>query len=124
MNCDIQKAATEDRDGRWGKGKARWGRGVGGEETEKEEEKEGWGVGSNKTAEGKGRPAAAQRDTLQPPIARQAGGDYGGGGGGCRRSGGERMQEGSGEFGEGEGGKGGTYCACTHCIQWLYAATF
>ena len=81
---------------------------------EKEEEKEeGWrGVGSNKTAEGQGRPAAAQRDTLQPPIGRQAGGDYGGGGG-CRRSGGERMQEGSaGSWGRGSG----WYVLCLHSL--------
>ena len=84
-----------------GKGGRRSGGGAWeGEEKEEEKEEGWWGVGSNKTAEGKGRPAAAQRDTLQPPIGRQAGGDYGGGGC-CRRSGGERMQEGSGELGKG-----------------------
>ena len=93
-----------------GKGERQGGGGA----CEGEEEKGGGEVGSNKTAEGKGRPAAAQRDTLQPPIGRQAGGDCGGGGC-CRRSGGERMQEGSGEFGE-VGRGSGWYVLCLHSL--------
>lgn len=60
----------------------------------------------------RGRPAPAQRDTLQPPIARQAGGDYGDG---CRRRGGEGLG--------GEGGVGmadGIYYDCIYFIECLY----